>query len=97
MNAPFNVYGATYEVPSYYIDASGVVHLQGLVAVSSGTTGLLTTLPVGARPNARLILRGYSQNTTNRIDVLPTGDVFVMVGAADSWFELSGVEFLATQ
>lgn len=54
----------------YYVDAAGVVHLQGLVKNTSGanktsTTGMdIFTLPAGLRPGHRLRFATTSQNTT---------------------------------
>lgn len=91
-------YGGSFALPQYTKSADGVVTLQGLI--KSGTTTadvVLTNLPAGYRPKARLILSGDSGNNHCRLDVLPNGDVYAVLGANSGYLSLSNITFIAEQ
>jgi hypothetical protein len=82
----------------YRKDPVGNVHLQGLVAgtASSTSTGYVFILPVGFRPNAKLIFSQESNTGAARIDVHDDGVVHFYSGGS-GWATLSGMIFKADQ
>jgi len=85
----------------YLLDGYGMVWLRGMVT-SSGTQwtqtngGVIFVLPVGYRPSARLTFPIWTELAANRIDVFPTGEVW-MSTTGNGWVTLSGIRFYATQ
>lgn len=75
--------------------SNGVVGLRGLIRAGTTTSGTaLFTLPAGHRPANRILYTVYSNTAYGRLDILPDGRVFFMVGS-NGWYSLDGVTFLA--
>lgn len=88
-------FGAPVASAGYRKDAMGVVWLQG--AVASGTIGASAfTLPVGYRPNAKLMFgtTGASGANPTRTDILSNGGVNIVIGNT-GYHSLNGISFLA--
>jgi len=88
-------YGSGYAAASYWKDAFGVVHLEGLLA--GGATGVgtgLFQLPVGYRPPARMLFSAGS-TTMGRADVDSIGLVTFHSGS-NSFFSIDGIHFRTT-
>jgi hypothetical protein len=92
-------YGSPFAPPGYYMDASGIVHLRGLV--KSGTLGGATpifTLPTGYRPSYTVIVPQISADALCEVrveglnDSIP-GAVIVSSGGSNAWVSLSGISF----
>jgi len=94
------VAGSTHGGPravSYIKDASGFVHLRGLIiggTISGTATGTVFTLPVGYRPYFQGSWEVSDSGTT--ITVVDNGDVRVS-SSTNAWAYLNGVSFLAEQ
>ena len=80
----------------YYKDATGIVHLRGLI--KSGVTDpgtQLFVLPAGYRPfEGRRFGATYAPSEHGRIHVLPSGKVKLQEGSSD-WTSLDGISFRA--
>lgn len=96
-------YGAPYELPGYYMDAAGVVHLRGLV--KNGTVGNTTpifTLPASYRPAYTQIRPAISNDVFCEIRVGAVADPNTAPGAVVAysgggpWVSLSGIAFDTT-
>lgn len=86
-----------YAQSGYWIDKCGVVHLSGMIANGTVTSGtLLFTLPEGYRPAKTEVFIALSAGILCRIDVENTGSVLVQSGASAGWLSLSGITFKAT-
>ena len=82
----------------YYKDARGYVHFRGGVDNSAGSTGnTITTLPVGFRPDKRLIFLVSAGSGLGRIDVDTSGNVVHQngPGTTGNYYSLSGIHFRA--
>lgn len=93
----FANYGGGFANAGYYKDKTGIVRLRGLVNTAANPSGLVIfTLPAGYRPSTSgtLLFMTGNNNSLGRIDILPNGDLYVMVGAA-GWFNLDGISFRA--
>lgn len=92
--APF---GSVYELPGFYKDSTGRVHLKGLVKDGTGT---IATLPPGFRPKLRHMfcaMSGIGVTDIGRaVEVQPTGGI-VYGGAAPLYLSLDGISFAAYQ
>lgn len=89
-------YNEGYAPASYYKDAMGVVHLEGLI--KNGTVGASAfTLPTGFRPGYRQIypVLNSANNAVNRVDILTNGQVVPQSTANNGWVTLSGINFVA--
>jgi len=84
-------YGGDYSHARYCKDEGGIVRLDGLVTGGSvGST--IFTLPVGYRPQYRIILAVVNGNSAARVDIRTAGLVTLNVGV-DSWVSLAGLSF----
>lgn len=89
-----------YATAAYTKTSADVVVLKGLVRFGSATAGTpICTLPVGYRPDKRLVfitssLNG-SVNGTGRIDIAPNGEVRFLSGS-NGWISLEGLRFVAS-
>ena len=81
------------ELPGYWRDPTGLVHLRG--AASSGTVGLaIFTLPAGYRPASSVVFSVLSNGAVGRLDVSSAGAVTLTAGS-NVYVSLSGVSFKA--
>lgn len=82
-------YGSGFGNPGYTKGVDGIVRLQGLARRNSGTPAtqeVITTLPAGYRPGAKLVFGvGSGDNATSitagRVDVDIDGKVYWIAGA----------------
>lgn len=82
---------SSYYCPQFTRLTSGVVMLRGLVAKASG---VITTLPAGFRPKARLIFPVLvTGSVVGRVDIETNGTVSLQVGDGSSWVSLDGIAF----
>lgn len=90
---------AYYSTPQYTKGSDGVVSLKGLIKSGTGTSGtIITTLPVGYRPSARLLYGTVSGSQVyTRFDILPTGDIMIVGTANSGWLSLDNIHFVAEQ
>jgi hypothetical protein len=88
--------------PSWYQDASGVIHLQGAVRQVNGpeeNSLLLCTLPAGIRPSGTVVFMVHSFNGTYaQLAIYPDGATYVVQPAAPavqdfSFVSLEGVSY----
>lgn len=84
-----------YADASYTKTSADVVVLKGLIR--NGTTTANTpicVLPVGYRPDKRLVFATSSNSAHGRLDVAPNGEVRFVTGS-NAWFSLDGIRFVA--
>jgi hypothetical protein len=82
----------SFPAAQYRQDADGTVHIRGLVG--SGAIGTaIFNLPAGMRPIKTLLRVNQSSNTTGRIDIYASGNVYASTGVAGGWFSLDGISF----
>jgi hypothetical protein len=85
---------AQFAIPSYSKNSGGIVTLQGLVKKSSIKQGVIATLPVGFRPDNRLIFTSNNHAKSARVDIHPDGKIWWIAGGKDhGWVSLSGINF----
>lgn len=87
-------YGNVFSTSGYTKTSAGMVVLKGLV--KGGTVGCSTpiaTLPVGYRPEAKLIFENSSNSAVGRLDVDLNGEVRAC-GGSNAWFSLDGFTFM---
>lgn len=83
-------------IPEYYKDVGGVVHLRGLV--KNGANGsTIFTLPEGYKPSKEhlFIVATYNQRS-GRVDVMTDGKVLARDVSPD-WVSLDGISFIPAQ
>lgn len=91
-------FGAPYSSPKYMVDRQKI-YLHGMIknAVTS-TTGVLFTLPTGARPfDQTMLWAECSVNGICRIEAYPNGDVSVISynGGNGNWISLDTIPPIA--
>jgi hypothetical protein len=88
---------ATYSTPQYTKSADGMVTLKGLI--KSGTAGgsIAFQLPPGFRPANTALMDSICNGLWCRIDIRPTGDVYMSTGTSTVWSSLDGLTFMAEQ
>ncbi len=104
-------FGSGFTSGAFVRDASGFVHLRGLVRAGkpfddvcdiSGAfiDGKIFTLPVGYRPEGNEVFATLSDGAPGRIDVRGNGDVFALPpatgGSVKQWISMSGITFRCT-
>lgn len=91
-------YAAGYNAAGYYKDATGIVHLRGLVTGGTISTTsnffAIFTLPSGLRPAARELHSTLGNDVAARVDILTDGRVLA-IGGATGWRALDGLTFTA--
>jgi hypothetical protein len=79
----FGGIAGTEEVPGYWKDPAGTVHLRGAAGRSAGSGRVIFTLPVGYRPNlVQLYITYGGASTQAYVSVNPDGSV-VWEGGSD--------------
>ena len=90
-------FGGSYDLGGYWMDAMGIVHLQGLVAGGTpSSTSVIFTLPGVLAPEANLIFPATANGVFAQVRVLTTGDVVAYAWGgtgAPSSFSISGITF----
>ncbi len=73
----------------------GIITITGMLKGPNGSKWEhMATLPVGMRPNKRLIFNVNTQDRTARVDVLPNGQIHFIVGHTGyGWVSLDGISF----
>jgi hypothetical protein len=96
-------YGGEWGGPFVYLDAAGMVHVEGLASttvsrvVNSGA--LVGTLQDPFRPSEALMFDVTANNAFARVDVRPTGAITVVIHpalSAGGFVNLTGVRFLCS-
>jgi hypothetical protein len=96
LNSPWINYGGGFGGARYFKDATGVVHIEGLIQAASGspTSGVtLFTLLAGYRPADTLMFCTYNGGGAGRIDVNSAGEVIMQSGNT-VFTSLSGISFI---
>jgi hypothetical protein len=92
-------YGASFDTAAYRRDASGYVHLRGLIKGGTNATDPMFTLPSGYRPTAQGIFVCAGGAGPTRVDVTSTGVVEQTSTAGytltTAWVSLDGIVFFA--
>lgn len=92
-------FGSGYTSAGFWLDPTGVVHLEGLVKSGTVTNGtVIATLPseVGYRPSTRKVFTTWTNDTAQhacRIDVLTTGDIICGQSVGNTYLSLDGITF----
>jgi len=86
--------------PSYFVDPSGIVHLQGLVkSGGTGTGNPIFTLPANMRPEYEIVWPSAGDNGAGGIYVdlriNTAGQVYTNT-AAGTYLSISGISFIPT-
>jgi Tfp pilus assembly protein PilE len=86
--------GGIFPTPGYIKAADGIVSLKGLITGGTTTAGsVITTLPAGYRPSARLVFEVANNGAVGRIDILSNGQVLIMTGG-NVWLSLDNIHFI---
>lgn len=102
LGAGWNNFGSGFEDAQYWKDnASGTVHIQGLVQYPTGSPSagnVIFVLPNGYRPRKILSFTVGTANTSTshtigRCDIYPNGNVTYLHGSHNYYFELNGITF----
>jgi len=89
-------FGSNWDTAQYTKSADGVVTIKGLIKNGTASAGtLVATLPVGYRPLATTIMTLEGANTYARIDLQPTGQLYI--DTANSTFTNLNFSFIAEQ
>ena len=86
-------YASGYVNGTYYKDAFGIVHLEGLVYRASGTDSTIATLPAGYRPAASHLYGTVGDALFASVNINLSGIIALNSGAAVSYLSLSGFTF----
>jgi hypothetical protein len=96
--SPWIIYcgnGGGYNVPGYFRDKNGIVHLKGLVTPKENGEGTtIFILKDGYRPARQELQTVNSDNNFARCDIYTDGRVFAFYVKKD-WFSLDGITFRA--
>lgn len=85
-----------YNPAGYRKDASGVVHLRGLVANSASLTdSTVFSLPVGYRPSGRAEFATIRNDALGRLQIRSTGEVVVIGSGVTTYISLDPAIFYA--
>ena len=93
LNSGFTSYASPYG-PIKYRKIGNIVNIQGITNQASGGSTVFT-LPVGYRPERRLVLATPNANALGRLDVDQDGRVIQNSVASASWFSLNCTFFTA--
>jgi hypothetical protein len=97
-------YDAGFNTVAFYKDATGIVHLRGLVkngcpfgVALPGGIDPIFTLPAGYRPAAQELFVTERSDGSGRLDVEADGDIVPIGGILPSggWISLGGLSFRA--
>ena len=82
-------YALGFDLRGYRKDASGTVHIQGLVKNGSAVNAVIFTLPTGYRPANNLVFGGYSYAGPTDLRVMSNGDVNINTGGSTNWSSIT--------
>lgn len=87
-------YNGTFTTAGYTKTSAGMVVLKGLVKAGViGCTTPIATLPVGYRPEGKLIFENSSNSAAGRLDIDLNGEIRACAGS-NAWFSLDGFTFM---
>jgi len=88
--------GGGYNVPGYFLDKNGIVHLKGLlIANGHGDYTTIFILRDGYRPARQELHTVNASNNFARCDICADGSVFATLVKPGQWFSLDGITFRA--
>lgn len=88
----WTTYDASFAPAGFYKDAFGIVRLRGLI--KSGTVPATAfVLPLGYRPQYRVLFSTISSGAVGRVDVSPAGEVYIEAPSTNTWVALDGLAF----
>ena len=93
LNSGFTNYAVPYG-PVKYRKIGNIVNIQGITNQASANSTVFT-LPVGYRPERRIIFSAQNANGLGRLDIEQNGDVIMNAIASSSWFSLNCIFFTA--
>lgn len=81
-------YSNNYAAPEYCKDPFGFVHVRGVVASGTLTSGtVIATLPAGYRPESIMVFPAVNAGIAlARVDVLPNGDIILGAAAGSATY-----------
>lgn len=87
-------FGTSDDIPGFYKDAWGIVHITG--TVKSGTLNTtIFTLPAGYRPQRICNFNVVCNGAFGQVTISPTGTVTMAAGGSNVYLTLSGITFRA--
>lgn len=94
-------YYGSYAPPRYTKAPDGLVTLSGMVLGNSSSSyvydgGIIGVLPVGSRPDSRLLVYALNNSTFMRLDIDTAGQIKYMGSIGDGWVSLDGISFFAS-
>ncbi|MFZ1301178.1 MAG: hypothetical protein WAQ27_01185 [Candidatus Microsaccharimonas sp.] len=92
--------GTTHELPQYSkTGTENMVTLKGLIKSGTSTDDtVVATLPVGYRPEGRLMFATTNSGAFTRVDIKANGEITLKgSGIGNTWQSLSGITFHADQ
>ena len=101
LNGTWANFGGSYQTVEYWKDnATGMVHIQGLIKNSGAPAAgsVIFTLPEGYRPPATMLFTVGTATTSisrtmGRCDINSAGQVTYQTGYYAYYFELNGISF----
>ena len=93
LNSGFTGYSSPYGTIKYR-KIGNIVNIQGITNEAVANS-VVFTLPVGFRPERRLVLATPNANSLGRLDIDQNGDVRQDAIASSSWFSLNCTFFTA--
>ncbi|HEX8010206.1 MAG TPA: hypothetical protein VF814_04640 [Casimicrobiaceae bacterium] len=98
LNSWVNYDGTNYETTQFYKDATGEVHLKGMMKDGTSAGADMFVLPVGDRPSKIKIIATIAAGPIlTGLYIFPDGRVAAGVGGSTTWTSISGVSFHAEQ
>lgn len=98
LNGWVNFDPTSWAVVSYWRDASGVVHIEGLIKDGVTVAGtVIFALPEGHRPSSNLVFVEWGNLGSCRIDVKVDGTVTAESNVSAAFTSLAGISFRAVR
>lgn len=85
-------YGGGYDEVKYK-KVGDLIFLRGLCKRTSGSSTLVTTLPVGYRPTTPQIFAIASNSAYGQVDIYGNGEVHASIASHSVWVSLAGLVF----
>lgn len=89
-------FGSGFRAAGFWKDQFGIVHLEGLIhsgTVSTTSTGIAFTLPLGYRPSADVFCVTLSNDALGQVRVGADGTVGILPPSNNTWVSLDGITF----
>tara|TARA_Y100000004_G_C8669449_1_gene308633 strand:+ start:40 stop:513 length:474 start_codon:yes stop_codon:yes gene_type:complete len=93
LNSGFTSYNSPYG-PIKYRKIGNIVNIQGITNQASGGS-IVFTLPVGFRPERRVLFATQNNSSLGRLDIDQDGNVRQNTVASSGWFSLNCTFFTA--